>query len=163
MGQSRALLAEARGDVLCTPPHSIPTPGCSPKLRRPLPFASGPTSTAKSALRSSSRGQGGKNRQGMGRTGSLGSAPVHTTHLGVPGRGSGNSCNICTSCHRFRTHRTLETRKEWTGQPASDAHKHEAPGPLVTTSGNSRCAQQGETLCHPTDCSPPASSVRGIF
>lgn len=32
-------------------------------------------------------------------------------HLGVPGRGSGNSCNTYTSCHKFHTHRILENRK----------------------------------------------------
>ena len=57
-----------------------------------------------------------------------------------------------------------KTGKEDTGQPASNAYNHEAPGPLATTVGNTRCvcAQECPTPCNPTDCSPPGSSVCGI-
>lgn len=39
-----------------------------------------------------------------------------------------------------------KTGKEETGQPASNAHNQEAPGPSVTTAGSSRGAQWGVTL-----------------
>ena len=147
VGQSRALLAEARWHVLCTPPHSIPTPGCSPKLRRPLPFASGPTSTAKSALRSSSRGQHGK-KTGSGWGGRGPSALPRYTPLTSVCPDVGLETVVIFVL--LATDSTLigpwKTGKEETGQPASNAYNQEAPGPSVTTSGNSRWAQWGVTL-----------------
>lgn len=89
-------------------------PVCSPKSRRPLPSAwvSIPLQTEGEDWSSGGGRSWGhlQARQRMGRCGPR-LCPRDATDLGAPGRGSGNSCNTCISCHRFHTHRILENRK----------------------------------------------------